>query len=335
MYHAAPIAYTASPCTSGTRSWSCRASTRWQSLQLIERDARHVDARRADDDEALARPRRVASPGNMDLSSLRWIIHGAAPCPVDVKRRLIEWLGPIVYEYYASTEAGGTVILPDDWLEHPGSVGRPWGEAAIRILSDDGAGHAHRRGGDDLHAQPAPVPLPQRPGEDRRPRSTTAATSSPSATSATSTTTATCGCSIAAPTSSSRAASTSTRPRSRRRCSRTRRSPTPAPSGSPTTTSARSCAPSSSRATRTPTPRRSSQRCTRTARTTSARPSARARSSSAPVPRSATGKVLRRRAARRPMRVAVGDLHRGAGGVPRAACGASWPTARPRPRCAG
>jgi long-chain acyl-CoA synthetase len=79
-----------------------------------------------------------SSTRNMDLGSMRWILHGAAPCPVDVKRRLIEWMGPIVYEYYAATEAGGTIILPDDWLEHQGSVGRPWGEAAIRILSDEG-----------------------------------------------------------------------------------------------------------------------------------------------------------------------------------------------------
>jgi fatty-acyl-CoA synthase len=55
---------------------------------------------------------------------LRVLVHAAAPCPVDVKRRMIEWLGPIVHEYYASTEANGaTFIDSETWLAHPGSVG--------------------------------------------------------------------------------------------------------------------------------------------------------------------------------------------------------------------
>ena len=61
-----------------------------------------------------------------DLSSLRCVVHAAAPCPVEVKHRMIEWLGPIVNEYYASTEAnGGTMIDSAQWLAHPGSVGVP------------------------------------------------------------------------------------------------------------------------------------------------------------------------------------------------------------------
>lgn len=60
-----------------------------------------------------------------DLSSLRVVIHAAAPCPVDVKHAMIEWLGPVIYEYYSSTEAHGmTFINSADWLTHPGSVGR-------------------------------------------------------------------------------------------------------------------------------------------------------------------------------------------------------------------
>lgn len=73
-----------------------------------------------------------------DTSSLRWFIHAAAPCPVPVKRRMIEWLGPVVWEYYSSTEGGGTVIGPEDWLAHPGSVGRPWPGTDVRILDDEG-----------------------------------------------------------------------------------------------------------------------------------------------------------------------------------------------------
>jgi len=61
-----------------------------------------------------------------DVSSLRCVVHAAAPCPVDVKRQMIDWFGPVIEEYYASTEAvGGTFIDSATWLEHPGSVGKP------------------------------------------------------------------------------------------------------------------------------------------------------------------------------------------------------------------
>jgi acyl-CoA synthetase (AMP-forming)/AMP-acid ligase II len=60
-----------------------------------------------------------------DLSSLVSVLHAAAPCAPDVKRAMIDWLGPIIDEYYAATEASGlTFIGSADWLAHPGSVGR-------------------------------------------------------------------------------------------------------------------------------------------------------------------------------------------------------------------
>jgi long-chain acyl-CoA synthetase len=73
-----------------------------------------------------------------DLSSLRVMIHGAAPCPLEVKRRMLDWWGPVVTEYYAATEGGGTVISGEDWLRKPGSVGLPWPGSTIRILDDGG-----------------------------------------------------------------------------------------------------------------------------------------------------------------------------------------------------
>ncbi len=76
--------------------------------------------------------------GGADVSTLRWLIHAAAPCPPAVKRAIIEWFGPVVYEYYSSTEVGGTSITSAEWLQHPGSVGRPWAGADVRILDDDG-----------------------------------------------------------------------------------------------------------------------------------------------------------------------------------------------------
>ncbi|WP_375501563.1 acyl-CoA synthetase [uncultured Jatrophihabitans sp.] len=60
-----------------------------------------------------------------DLSSLQFVVHAAAPCPVYIKRQMIEWLGPIVHEYYAGTEGVGmTFISADEWMTHQGSVGR-------------------------------------------------------------------------------------------------------------------------------------------------------------------------------------------------------------------
>ena len=76
--------------------------------------------------------------GSHDLSSLRAVIHAAAPCPPEIKRQMIEWLGPIVYEYYSATEVYLlTAIDSQDWLAHPGSVG----QALIgvpHVLDDDG-----------------------------------------------------------------------------------------------------------------------------------------------------------------------------------------------------
>ena len=72
------------------------------------------------------------------VSSTRCMIHAAAPCPPDVKRRMIEWWGHSIYEYYAATEGGGTLVTPAEWMERPGTVGRPWPGAEIRIFDDEG-----------------------------------------------------------------------------------------------------------------------------------------------------------------------------------------------------
>jgi long-chain acyl-CoA synthetase len=72
-----------------------------------------------------------------DMSSLRNMVHGAAPCPHEIKRRMIEWWGDTIQEYYAATEGGGTVISAKEWLDRPGSVGLPWPGSEIRIYDDD------------------------------------------------------------------------------------------------------------------------------------------------------------------------------------------------------
>ncbi|HEY7069425.1 MAG TPA: AMP-binding protein [Acidimicrobiales bacterium] len=81
-----------------------------------------------------------------DISSLEIAIHGAAPCPMPVKEQMIAWWGPIIHEYYAGTEdIGSTYISPEEWLAHPGSVGRPLGEC--HILDADGKELAPRECG--------------------------------------------------------------------------------------------------------------------------------------------------------------------------------------------
>lgn len=63
---------------------------------------------------------------SFDVSSLKRVVHAAAPCPVDIKKQMIDWWGPIIDEYYASSEAvGASFIQAHDWLAHPGSVGKP------------------------------------------------------------------------------------------------------------------------------------------------------------------------------------------------------------------
>jgi long-chain acyl-CoA synthetase len=74
-----------------------------------------------------------------DVSSLRYIIHGAAPCPPEVKKAMIDWVGPIINEYYAGSEGGaGFVVSSDEWLKKPGTVGKLPDPTALKILDDDG-----------------------------------------------------------------------------------------------------------------------------------------------------------------------------------------------------
>jgi acyl-CoA synthetase (AMP-forming)/AMP-acid ligase II len=72
-----------------------------------------------------------------DVSSLQCVIHAAAPCPVDVKHKMMDWFGPVIHEYYGGTEGfAGTGIGPQEWLAHPGSVGKPI--TPVHVLDEDG-----------------------------------------------------------------------------------------------------------------------------------------------------------------------------------------------------
>jgi long-chain acyl-CoA synthetase len=83
----------------------------------------------------LALPDEVKS--RYDLSSLKWMIHAAAPCPVPVKWAMFEWWGDCIYEYYAATEGGGTIATPEGWKKHPGTVGTAWPISELLIVDED------------------------------------------------------------------------------------------------------------------------------------------------------------------------------------------------------
>lgn len=74
-----------------------------------------------------------------DLSSLKFVMHGAAPCPVHIKRAMIDWWGPVVSEHYGGTETGAVTYLDaEQWLAHPGSVGKPLETVRLMVLGEDG-----------------------------------------------------------------------------------------------------------------------------------------------------------------------------------------------------
>jgi long-chain acyl-CoA synthetase len=114
---------------------------RWnaqQALAIIQRDgvtSTHMVP--ANFQRILALPEAIRD--SYDLSSLKLVLHAAAPCPVPLKRAFMDFVGSEkVWEYYGASEGGGTVISPQEWLEHPGSVGKPFPGNEFVILDDDG-----------------------------------------------------------------------------------------------------------------------------------------------------------------------------------------------------
>ena len=122
LYHAAPLAFSLSvPLGVGVGVVMMEKWDAEDALQLIDRHrCTHTHMVPTMFHRLLALPADVR--GGYDVSSLRSILHGAAPCPVSVKQRLIEWVGPIVMEYYAATEGLGTFVDSATWLAKPGTV---------------------------------------------------------------------------------------------------------------------------------------------------------------------------------------------------------------------
>jgi long-chain acyl-CoA synthetase len=139
LYHAAPLAFSLSaPLAYGVGVVLMDGWDAEKALQLVDRHrVTHTHMVPTMFHRLLALPDELRQL--YDLSTLRFVLHGAAPCPVPVKQGLIDWLGPVVYEYYAATEGGGTFVGPEEWLKKPGTVGRPVDEGLIRILDADDA----------------------------------------------------------------------------------------------------------------------------------------------------------------------------------------------------
>lgn len=137
LYHTAPLAYTTSTHRLGGTVVVMPKFDPEALLAAIEEfGVTHVQMVPTMFVRLLKLP--AAIRGKYDVSSLRIVVHAAAPCPIEIKRAMIEWLGPIVYEYYGGSEGNGsTRITPQEWLKKPGSVGKAsWG--VVHICDDAG-----------------------------------------------------------------------------------------------------------------------------------------------------------------------------------------------------
>lgn len=138
-YHAAPLAFDINrPLTSGA---GIVMMDRWDAataLRLIDEEKiTHTHMVATMFHRLLKLPAEVRNAH--DLKSLKLVMHGAAPCPVHVKQSIIDWFGPIVWEYYAATEGGGGFLIgSEEWLKKPGTVGKPGPEFDNKILDDNG-----------------------------------------------------------------------------------------------------------------------------------------------------------------------------------------------------
>jgi acyl-CoA synthetase (AMP-forming)/AMP-acid ligase II len=137
LYHAAPLGFTMTCLRQGTQVVVMEHFEPEAALQCIEQyRATHSQWVPTMFVRMLKLPEEVRA--RYDLSTLRCAIHAAAPCPIPIKEQMIEWWGPVLYEYYAGTEGNGFVQLNStEWLAHKGSVGRPL-NCELHICDDDG-----------------------------------------------------------------------------------------------------------------------------------------------------------------------------------------------------
>ncbi len=137
LYHAAPLHYTMMTTWNGGTVVIMEKFDPEQALKLIEEHrVTHSQWVPIMFVRMLKLPEEVRKA--YDVSSMQYAIHAAAPCPIDIKERMIEWWGEIIVEYYAASEGIGiTIIDSADWLKHRGSVGKSL-LGDVHILDDDG-----------------------------------------------------------------------------------------------------------------------------------------------------------------------------------------------------
>jgi long-chain acyl-CoA synthetase len=148
MYHSAPNAYGGMAARAGADVILEPRFDPEELLQLIERHSvTHLHMVPTMFVRLLKLPADVRA--KYDLSSLKFVVHAAAPCPPDVKRAMIEWWGPVINEYYGATETGAVVFCTaDEWLAHPGTVGRAQTDVKLVVLNDAGEDAAVGEAGD-------------------------------------------------------------------------------------------------------------------------------------------------------------------------------------------
>ncbi len=139
MYHSAPNATALVMAASGAQVWLQPRFDAEDLLRAIERHRlTHLFLVPTMFVRLLKLPDTVRS--GYDVSSLRYVVHAAAPCSPDVKRRMIAWWGPIIAEYYGSTETNTvTYCTSEEWLAHPGTVGKAVPLAVVRIFDEAGS----------------------------------------------------------------------------------------------------------------------------------------------------------------------------------------------------
>jgi long-chain acyl-CoA synthetase len=137
LYHAAPLRFSMSVIALGGSVVVMEHFDAEQYLALIERyHVTHSQVVPTMFVRLLKLPAEVRA--RYDVSSLQCVIHAAAPCPVPVKRQMIDWFGPVLHEYYAGTEGNGFVYCnSEQWLAHPGTVGAALG-CFLHIVGEDG-----------------------------------------------------------------------------------------------------------------------------------------------------------------------------------------------------
>lgn len=136
LFHGAPLSFALSALAAGT---PLQVMERWDAAAAVD----HIANGAASTIMVPTMFRQMlALPGDvrarLPVPTLKVIVHGGEPCPIGLKQRMIDWLGPIFIEYFGVSEGGMTLATTEDWLARPGTVGRIHTAAGIVILDDDG-----------------------------------------------------------------------------------------------------------------------------------------------------------------------------------------------------